>query len=401
MGDWLKIAQGAASGAASSAIGGIANAIMAPGAAHYNRENNRSAMDYQNQINIRNSKNKYSYELESMRRAGLNPALMQGGMSSAGVTGGTGSSSFSPDMHVNSPDISANALAMTQMDDIQKGIELKESDKKVKDNTAELIASQTEEQKIKNQHLEDIYNNYVKNQQVGIQVLEQNIKLSKAQEGVAVEQVNVLKSQVRHYDADAKRIDQLATNLKIRNWIDYNSAPDQIKLYNAQVFQAYQAGKLSQATAKQALQMANYFAAMAKKIGFENEITEEALPYLIGGCRVKAKNFFTEGIINKYRLQPLLERAKEFYQKGADLQFDKAYNELITQFIKGANELDKARKGYERGVELGGNDFEIMMGYLGNIMELSPIKFKMNNVLPGSGYEPPSLGFPSYGEFYP
>lgn len=257
----------------SSSIGGLPGSIIGSGlsslfqGSQMNKQfnNQKKLMDYQSKLQKDmmqyNWNNQYGAQVQGMKGAGLNPAIMQGGSfglnSAPSVSGG--SASVSP---VQVPSIAENALLASQKANV-------DADTKLKESEANKNKADTRFQELQSDAYEASFDSHVKAQH-GINYKNmQEGREAEAREAFIRQSMDNLKTEndILLEDLESKKISNETLRERMQLIID-NMKKD-LKLKDAQVYSLY---TLANSTAKLNASIIKYNEAKTAEV-------KELLPY--------------------------------------------------------------------------------------------------------------------------
>lgn len=267
-----SLAIGAGAGVLNKAIDVGASAITGSASAHYARKNFRANADYQNAINIRNARNKYVYELDAMRRAGVNTAMLGGDFSQAGVSAPSGDAGGMPDMRTGPSDLTGAAR------DVAAAGQAKASE--------EALLSQARKNDAEAQRLEMTQSVYLRQQFATLYNMSAETQYINSRNDYTETQ-----KQDLLFDLWKKHLtlDQTLENLKLTNeqlrssiesvnahtYIDLSKLPLDLRYMTAKIYEAQQQGNLAGVNCRVAYATVDVLQQQARKYMIENNLSEQ------------------------------------------------------------------------------------------------------------------------------
>lgn len=352
--DFGKLGGGALQSVADSALSAGIGALSGSGSAHYQRRNFRENTHYANTLAIENAKNKYSYELESMRKAGINLATLGGNFQDAGVSGVSTGEASAPSMTGSHSSVSQNALNLASMENVESQTQ-KNSDESAlfqsqKNYFDELAIKTKNEGNISG--VDYMYHRQFVERQ--LQKLKADIDFINEQKGLTQEQkfqvrqkVDFLyqtwNAQVAYQTGIANEVNMKARLLSQEYDFNIEAMPKRLSLLAAQIVQTNSQARLNNSQADLAIKTIAQVDEVITSLKLDNRLKSET----IDGAIEVAKLQYEAG---KLRLLPEVEKLKGYLNKGKDdfqnmgvMQYEAEKNALNAQIQKALFEFRKAR----------------------------------------------------------
>lgn len=389
-----KIGQGVISSAGSALLSAGIGALTGSSSAHYQRRNFRENTDYAHAINIRDAKNKYRYELQALRSAGVNTAMLGGDFSQAGVNP-VSASADTPDTRGPNVDIAGDIGRFAQTEQAESATQLNKSTSEAQ--TAKARLDNAEAQRLEmtqgvflRQAFSTLYQTaeqteYIRSQKDFTEQQRENAAFSLYQSRLALD--DTLRNLRLTGDELDARIQQIGTDISIKQ----QELPLQLQLLRARAFEAFQAGNLSKEQMIVCQRTCKLLDEQYEAVRLDNKFTRDTLDSKIALVNQQNTNDYGEETIRDIKLHKFLSEPKKLAEMS-DAEFNKAFYEACFDgYIAEGDWNTRTTMKYLRRADMitrtVGNVAHINMGY-GNFKSTN----LNSNITPKSSIIQPAQG---------